>query len=54
MNHEQFEIMKRHLMLVFKHEIDPSAGSISHQNELNEIHHQGTTSYGPNSALIRC
>lgn len=30
--------IKRHLALVFKHEIDPSAGPPAHQAELNEIH----------------
>ena len=34
----QTELIKRHLALVFKHEIDPSAGSSAHQGELNEIH----------------
>lgn len=32
------EMIKRHLNLVFKHEIDPSMGGPEHQNELNEIH----------------
>ena len=32
------EIIKKHLALVFKHEIDPSMGDQNHQNELNAIH----------------
>lgn len=35
---EQTEMIKRHLALVFKHEIDPSAGDAKHQAELNKIH----------------
>lgn len=35
---EQTELIKRHLNLVFKHEIDPSMGNEEHQNVLNEIH----------------
>lgn len=38
LNHEQTEIIKRHLALVFKHEIDPSQGSQEHQAELQAIH----------------
>jgi hypothetical protein len=30
--------VRRHLALVFKHEIDPSAGGAAHQAELNAIH----------------
>lgn len=32
------EIIQRHLALVFKHEIDPSAGPLEHQEELEKIH----------------
>jgi len=32
------EMIKRHLALVFKHEIDPSMGDNKHQVELNAIH----------------
>ena len=38
LNHDQLEIVKRHLSLVFKHEIDPSQGSQEHQAELQAIH----------------
>jgi hypothetical protein len=38
LTHEQVEIIERHLALVFKHEIDPSYGPPSHQNQLNQIH----------------
>jgi len=34
----QVSIIKKHLALVFKHEIDPSMGSSEHQEELNSIH----------------
>jgi hypothetical protein len=39
----QAECIKRHLALVFKHEIDPSAGDAVHQAELNEIHNKPKT-----------
>lgn len=35
---EQTDMIKKHLNLVFKHEIDPSMGDESHQIELNKIH----------------
>lgn len=35
---EQTECIRRHLALVFKHEIDPSAGPPSHQQALDAIH----------------
>lgn len=34
----QTEMIKKHLNLVFKHEIDPSMGDEKHQQELNSIH----------------
>lgn len=39
---EQMGIIKRHLDLVFKHEIDPSMGDEKHQSELNQIHNKPT------------
>lgn len=36
---EQWETIKRHLALVFQHEIDPPAGPPEHQAKLNETHH---------------
>lgn len=35
----QVDLIKRHLALVFKHEIDPSMGNDKHQEELNNIHY---------------
>jgi hypothetical protein len=32
------EMIKKHLALVFKHEIDPEMGNEQHQQELNAIH----------------
>lgn len=32
------EMIKKHLALVFKHEIDPEMGDEQHQAELNAIH----------------
>lgn len=38
LNAEQTDLIKRHLAMVFVHEIDPSAGSAAHQAELNAVH----------------
>ena len=35
---EQLECIRRHLALVFKHEIDPSYGPPEKQAELNKLH----------------
>jgi len=35
---EQAVCIRQHLALVFKHEIDPSAGSAAHQLDLNQLH----------------
>lgn len=35
---EQTDVIKKHLNLVFKHEIDPSMGDKEHQEKLNSIH----------------
>jgi hypothetical protein len=35
---EQTEVVKKHLSLVFKHEIDPSMGPPSHQDALDALH----------------
>lgn len=34
----QVDVIKKHLALVFKHEIDPSMGGQEHQDVLNDIH----------------
>lgn len=38
MNAEQVAMVKKHLALVFIHEIDPSMGGKDHQEKLNDIH----------------
>lgn len=40
---EDIDLIAKHLALVFKHEIDPSAGPKPHQDALNAIH--GNTKY---------
>lgn len=35
---EQLTVIKNHLNMVFKHEIDPSHGDKNHQAELSKIH----------------
>lgn len=38
LNSDQIEIIRNHLNMVFKHEIDPSHGDKEHQNELTKLH----------------
>lgn len=38
LDEKQTDLIKRHLQLVFKHEIDPSYGDETVQKELNNIH----------------
>ena len=49
---DQVAIIERHLALVFKHEIDPSAGSSAHQQELGEIHGPTLGGIDPISGMI--
>ncbi len=59
LNAEQTEVVRRHLALVFKHEIDPLAGPPEHQAALDAIHEGekpakkigGTT---PDGVTYRC
>lgn len=37
----QTDLVKRHLAMVFKHEIDPSYGKAEHQAALSAIHGSG-------------
>lgn len=47
----QVEMIKNHLAMVFKHEIDPSMGDKKHQDGLNAIHNNNPFDGG---TLIRC
>ena len=50
---EQVDVIKKHLALVFKHEIDPSFGGPEKQKELNNIH--GPSKFGTSDEkLLRC
>jgi len=56
---KETEMIKKHLNLVFKHEIDPSMGDEKHQQVLNEIHSPsgGNIHYpslNPDKELLRC
>ena len=58
---QQTDLVKRHLALVFKHEIDPSAGGAEVQKILNEIHSgaaapaaPATTPTCPDHTVYRC
>jgi len=49
---EQAAMIRRHLSLVFKHEIDPSMGPPAHQEQLNKLH---TETNIPNTNFVaRC
>lgn len=49
---DQLEVVKNHLNLVFKHEIDPSFGDDKKQDELNKIHSGATPR--PRDPVLRC
>lgn len=52
---EQTKTIKKHLALVFKHEIDPSMGNEEHQAELNQIHKPKPGNFPHNDDTIyRC
>jgi hypothetical protein len=55
---KQTDLVKRHLALVFKHEIDPSMGPPAHQAELNAVHSAKQTpsfdSSGLGGPVMRC
>jgi len=38
LSQRRVDAIKNHLNMVFKHEIDPSVGSVEHQKELDAIH----------------
>ena len=55
LNEKQTQIVKNHLNLVFKHEIDPSMGDKKHQDELNKIHNPiKSYPFGKGDELLRC
>lgn len=49
---KQLEMIKKHLNLVFVHEIDPSMGDKEHQDKLNKVHNNPPKS--TKDILIRC
>lgn len=53
---KQVDTVRRHLALVFKHELDPQHGPPEHQAVLQAIH-DGTPTLGgvgPNGEIMRC
>lgn len=50
----QTDLVKRHLALVFKHEIDPQAGPPEVQARLNDIHSGQKMTLPGSGPLIRC
>jgi hypothetical protein len=60
LHESQVEMIERHLALVFKHDIDPKAGTPEHQAELQAIHdgtqHAFGTAFGiePDGGIFRC
>ncbi len=54
---EQTTLIRQHLALVFKHEIDPSMGPPKHQDALNQIHTPAPASGAstpPSGIVFRC
>jgi hypothetical protein len=59
-NIEQTKIIKKHLDMVFLHEIDPSMGGIAHQQKLDVTHKPVVPDFplgfpqGPGEPVARC
>lgn len=51
LSEEQVQQIKKHLSLVFKHEIDASMGNEEHQSMLNHFHHGSNLN---KDELVRC
>lgn len=51
---DQVALIKRHLAMVFVHEIDPSFGDAKKQEALNQAHNIGGHVPGHPDVLIRC
>ena len=47
----QVDMIRKHLALVFKHEIDPSMGPEDHQEALNKLH---GLQIDPKGTVFRC
>jgi len=47
---EQVSVIKKHLEIVFVHEIDPSYGDAENQGKLNKIH----SGDHPKEKVVRC
>lgn len=45
LDERQTTLIKQHLQLVFKHEIDPGMGSAQHQKDLQDLHWQELQTY---------
>ena len=64
LDENQTDLIKRHLAMVFVHEIDPSAGGPKEQAVLNEIHKVASAveagpspkigGHGPGGTVYRC
>ena len=50
---DQVRMIRRHLALVFQHEIDPSMGDEKKQAALNVTHHGPIGGEGPGGVLYR-
>lgn len=53
-NESETALIKAHLNLVFKHEIDPSMGNQEHQEQLNAIHNNGINPLHGGDGKLRC
>ena len=51
---EQFEVIRNHLAMVFKHEIDPSFGDKEKQEMLRKLHDGGLLKPGDGPVRFNC
>lgn len=62
LDEKQTALVRAHLAMVFKHEIDPSAGTPEHQAELQKLHDRveevakeaARPKFNPATTVLRC
>jgi len=54
LNAKQVELIRKHLNMVFYHEIDPSMGDQEHQDKLNELHSMSSPAFDLTNFRVAC
>ena len=54
LSEREIDIIKKHLNMVFIHDIDPKMGSAKHQAELNDAHAGYPSDFNHDKTVFRC